>query len=144
MELDDFAIIFANEKLKDTMAEENFDLQRFIRAQNWDYDKALAEVKAGKKQTHWIWYIFPQMKGLGKSAMSETYGIKGREEAKAYIANPILRQRLVEITQAVLDSDKSVYEIFGQDAIKVRACMKLFSTVCDEPVFKRMMAKYMW
>lgn len=121
-----------------------YDLRRFIRAQEWTYDDALAEVKAGKKRTHWIWYIFPQMKGLGRSGMSQTYGIKDRDEAKAYIENPLLRQRLVEITQAVLDSDKSVYEIFGQDAIKVQSCIKLFSTVCDEPVFKRMMAKYNW
>ncbi len=126
------------------MEEQKFDLQRFIRAQEWDYEKALAEVKTGRKQTHWIWYIFPQMVGLGHSRMSQTYGIKGREEAKAYIENPILRQHLVEITQAVLDSPRSVYEIFGSDAIKVRSCMKLFSTVCDEPVFKRMMAKYNW
>lgn len=126
------------------MTDKKFDLDRFLRAQSWVYDEALAEVKAGKKQGHWIWYIFPQMLGLGRSSMSQTYGIKGREEAKAYIEHPVLRQRLVEITQAVLDSNKSVYEIFGADAIKVRACMRLFSTVCDEPVFKKMIAKYCW
>jgi uncharacterized protein (DUF1810 family) len=126
------------------MTEQQFDLRRFIRAQDWVYDEALAEVKAGKKTGHWIWYIFPQMIGLGKSGMSQTYGIKGREEAKAYMDNPTLHHRLVEITQAVLDNQRSVYQIFGQDAIKVRSCMKLFASVSDEPVFKRMLAKYRW
>lgn len=126
------------------MTKQYFDLARFLRAQGWDYDEALSEVKTGKKTSHWIWYIFPQMVGLGRSGMSQTYGIKGREEAKAYMENPTLHHRLVEITQAVLDNKNSVYEIFGPDAIKVRACMKLFASVSDEPVFKHMLAKYMW
>ena len=121
-------------------------LQRFIDAQDkWNtYDKALEEVKNGKKETHWIWYVFPQMKGLGKSDISQFYGIKGREEAKAYIENDTLRTRLVEISEAVLNNEKSVYEIFGQDAIKVRACILLFASVCDIPVFKQIKSKYRW
>lgn len=119
-------------------------LRSFVRAQKQVYNTALKEVKSGKKTTHWIWYIFPQMKGLGKSGMSQTYAIKDRPEAYAYIAHPYLKRNLVEISEAVLNNKKSVYEIFGNDAIKVRSCMKLFSTVSNEPVFKRIIAKYRW
>jgi len=120
------------------------NINRFLLAQEADYDKALSEVKNGRKTSHWIWYIFPQMKGLGFSHMSQYYGIDGRDEAYEYINNPILRERLVEITQAVLDNKNSVYEIFGSDAIKVRSCMLLFASVCDEEVFKKMIEKYHW
>lgn len=121
-------------------------LQRFIEAQDkWNtYDKALEEVKNGKKVTHWIWFIFPQLYGLGHSEMSQFYGLDGREEAKAYIEHPVLRDRLVEISEAVLNNEKSVYEIFGQDAIKVRSCILLFESVCDIPVFKQLKSKYRW
>ena len=114
-------------------------LDRFIEAQNrFDtYQTALKEVKAGKKETHWIWYIFPQMRGLGKSERSKFYAIQDRDEAIAYINNPVLRDRLVEITEAVYNSEKTVYEIFGNDAIKVRSCMFLFASVCDIPIFKK-------
>lgn len=84
------------------------------------------------------------MKGLGKSEISQFYGVDGREEAKAYIAHPILRERLVEISEAVLNNEKSVYEIFGNDAIKVRSCILLFESVCDIPVFKQLKSKYRW
>lgn len=121
-------------------------LQRFIDAQDkWNtYDKALEEVKNGKKETHWIWFIFPQLYGLGESEMSQFYGLGGREEAEAYIAHPILKQRLVEICEAVLNNEKSVYEIFGDDVIKVRSCVLLFASVCDIPVFKQIKSKYRW
>ena len=121
-------------------------LQRFIEAQDkWNtYDKALEEVKNGKKETHWIWFIFPQLYGLGESEMSQFYGLDGREEAKAYIENDTLRTRLVEISEAVLNNDKSVYEIFGNDAIKVRSCILLFESVSDIPVFKQLKSKYRW
>lgn len=130
------------------------NLERFITAQDgsvWasnesgpTYAEALAEVKAGRKRSHWIWYIFPQMKGLGYSARSQFYGINGRDEAKEYIEHPVLRERLVEISQAVLDSPHSVYEIFGADVIKVRSCILLFASVCDIPVFQRLKARYCW
>lgn len=84
------------------------------------------------------------MKGLGHSARSQFYGIDGREEAKAYIEHPVLRERLVEISQAVLDSPRSVYDIFGSDAIKVRSCILLFASVCDIPVFHSLKARYCW
>ena len=121
-------------------------LQRFIEAQDkWNiYDKALEEVKNGKKETHWIWFIFPQLYGLGESEMSQFYGLDGREEAKAYIENETLRTRLVEISEAVLNNEKSVYEIFGNDAIKVRSCILLFASVSDIPVFKQIKNKYRW
>lgn len=128
------------------------NLLRFIHAQDsggiYDgtstYKQALEEIRNGHKRTHWIWYVFPQMKGLGHSEISEFYGINGREEAKAYMENPILSQRLIEATQAVLDSEHSAYDIFGQDVIKFRACMLLFSTISDDIVFKQVINKYRW
>ena len=128
------------------------NLLRFIHAQDsggiYDgtstYKQALEEIRNGYKKSHWIWYVFPQMKGLGHSEISEFYGINGREEAKAYMENPILSQRLIEATQAVLDSKHSVYDIFGQDVIKFRACMLLFSTISDDIVFKQVINKYRW
>ena len=130
----------------------NRNLLRFIHAQDsgglYDgtgtYQEALQEVKAGHKKGHWIWYIFPQMKGLGYSEISEFYGINGREEAKAYIEHPVLKERLVEICEAVLNSQTSVYDIFGSDTIKVRACILLFASVSDIPVFKQIKSKYRW
>ena len=123
------------------------NLLRFIHAQDsggiYDgtgtYAEALQEVKNGHKSGHWVW-----MKGLGKSEISQFYGIDGREEAKAYIENPILRERLIEISEAVLNNEKSVYDIFGQDAIKVRSCILLFESVCNIPVFKQLKSKYRW
>ena len=130
-----------------------FYLKRFLNAQESggmydnmsNYQTALQEIHNGYKRTHWIWYIFPQMKGLGKSEISQFYGINGREEAYAYIEHPILRERLVEATKAVLNNEKSVYEIFGQDTIKVRSCMLLFTSVAPEvPEFKQLIQKYNW
>ena len=130
----------------------NRNLLRFVHAQDsggiYDgtgtYAQALQEVKAGHKRGHWIWYVFPQMKGRGKSEISEFYGINGREEAKAYIEHPVLRERLVEICEAVLNSETSVYDIFGSDAIKVRSCILLFASVSDIPIFKQIKSKYRW
>lgn len=128
------------------------NLKRFIHAQDCGgiyngastYEQALKEIRNGYKKSHWIWYVFPQMKGLGKSEISEFYGINGREEANEYFANPILRDRLIEATQAVLNNKYSVYEIFGNDTIKFRACMLLFASVSDEPIFKKIINKYKW
>ena len=130
----------------------NRNLLRFVHAQDsggiYDgtgtYAEALEEVREGHKRGHWIWYVFPQMKGLGHSEISDFYGINGREEAKAYIEHSILRERLVEICEVVLNSKTSVYDIFGSDTIKVRACILLFASVCDIPVFKQIKSKYMW
>ena len=128
------------------------NLLRFIHAQDsggiYDdtgtYAQALEEVRAGHKRGHWMWYVFPQMKGLGHSEIAKFYGINGREEAYAYIAHPVLRDRLVEISEAVLNNEKTAYDIFGRDIIKFRACMLLFASVSDIPVFKNIVAKYRW
>ena len=127
------------------------NLQRFVVAQEggsrWSdasYEDALEEVRKGRKVSHWIWYIFPQMKGLGFSAASEYYGIANREEAKAYIEHPVLGPRLVEISQAYLATGKKAYRVFGGDAIKVRSCMLLFASVSDNPVFKEVCKLNSW
>ena len=130
----------------------NRNLLRFIHAQDsggiYDgtgtYAEALQEVKAGHKRGHWIRYVFPQMKGLGKSEISEFYGINGREEAKAYIEHPVLKERLVKICKAVLNNEHSAYDIFGADTIKFRACILLFASVSDIPVFMQIKNKYRW
>lgn len=120
-------------------------LDRFLEAQNKHniYQTALEEIKSGKKKTHWIWFIFPQLGRYGTSPNSQYYGLS-RSEAKEYIKHPILRERLEEVTEAVYNSDKTVYEIFGNDAIKVRSCMLLFASVCDIPIFEKMIRKYSW
>ena len=128
------------------------NLLRFVHAQDcgglYDgtgtYAEALQEVKAGHKRGHWMWYVFPQMKGLGHSEMAEFYGINGREEAKAYIEHPVLKERLIEICEAVLNNEHSAYDIFGADTIKFRACILLFASVSDIPVFKQVKNKYRW
>lgn len=110
------------------------------------YEQALKEVKAGGKVTHWIWYIFPQMAGIKgtHSRPALFYGLNGRLEAFQYINHPTLRKHLVEICEAVLNNKYSVYEIFGDDVIKVRSCILLFASVCDIPVFKQLKSKYRW
>jgi uncharacterized protein (DUF1810 family) len=118
----------------------NYDLQRFIKAQEQSYDgykQALSEIQQGRKTSHWIWYIFPQIKGLGHSYMSEFYGISGLEEAQEYMKNETLSTRLREITNALLaHSDKSADDILGYiDAKKVKSSMTLFDAVCPNDVF---------
>ena len=110
------------------------------------YEQALKEVKAGGKVTHWIWYIFPQMAGIKgtHSRPALFYGINGRLEAFQYINHPTLRKHLIEICEAVLNNKYSIYEIFGDDVIKVRSCVLLFASVCDIPVFKQLKSKYRW
>ena len=125
--------------------ENNYNLNRFIEAQNRDYDIALAEIRAGKKVSHWMSYIFPQLKGLGRSSTSEYYGLSGIKEAQAYLSDPILKARLIEITDAVIaHKDKSAEEIFGGiDAKKLRSCMTLFSIAApDIPVFDAVLEQF--
>lgn len=117
-------------------------LERFVVAQERMYARALEEVRNGKKVTHWIWYIFPQLKGLGTSNNSIYYGLDDVNEARAYLAHPILGARLREITTAVLQSDKSADEIFGGiDTIKLRSCMTLFNEVAEDDLFARVLEK---
>ena len=122
----------------------NYDLERFIEAQQLDYASALNEVNEGEKRGHWIWYIFPQIKGLGHSYNSEFYGISSKEEAKAYLGHPVLGVRLREITQALLDCDNlSADDIFGfPDVLKVRSCMTLFDLVAPDDIFNKVLYKY--
>lgn len=112
----------------------NDSLDRFLDVQERMYERALKEIRNGKKRTHWMWYIFPQLRGLGRSQMSYAYGINGFEEAKAYLAHPILSKRLIEISEALLShKDKSAYEIFGDiDEMKLKSSMTLFALVSEE------------
>ncbi len=122
-----------------------FDLDRFKKAQEEDYPYALQEIKAGRKRSHWIWYIFPQLKGLGFSSMSEYYGIDGRAEAQAYIADPLLRARLVEISEALLalESHNPTQVMGYPDDMKLKSSMTLFAEVApDIPVFEQVLQKF--
>ena len=111
-----------------------FDLNRFIDAQSNTFSVAFGELQNGRKVSHWMWYVFPQLKGLGKSEMSEYYGIAGIAEARAYMEDPVLGFRLIECSQAVLShSEKSAKEIFGDiDSKKLRSCMTLFREATPE------------
>ena len=114
------------------------DLQRFVDAQQYSYDQALQEVKNGLKQSHWVWYIFPQLKGFGHSYNSEYYGIRDLDEARAYYSHPVLGGRLLEITEALLaHAGKSAEAILSPiDARKVKSCMTLFWLASENPLFK--------
>lgn len=120
-------------------------VERFIKAQEMSYQSALQEIKNGKKTSHWMWYIFPQLKGLGWSQISQYYGIDGLEEAEEYMADPVLRGRLIEISTALLSCQgKSAEDIFGTvDARKLRSSMTLFKrTSPEEKVFAQVLDKY--
>ncbi|MDO8316085.1 MAG: DUF1810 domain-containing protein [Flavobacterium sp.] len=123
----------------------NTELIRFLEAQNQVYLKALSELKKGKKETHWMWYIFPQLKGLGSSETAQFYGIKDINGATTYLQHPILGQHLIEISSVVLQLEgKTAAEIFGTpDDLKLRSCMTLFATVENTPqVFAKVLEKY--
>jgi uncharacterized protein (DUF1810 family) len=127
------------------MSDDPHDLKRFVDAQAGDYEQARAEIKAGRKRSHWIWYIFPQIDGLGFSAMSRRYAIKSLDEARAYLAHPMLGPRLIEICEAALAVDgKSAHDIFGSpDDMKLKSCATLFASVSPpDSVFERVLDKY--
>lgn len=109
-------------------------LDRFVEAQEKMYPIAMKEIQAGKKESHWMWYIFPQLRGLGMSSMAHIYGISGLEEAKAYLEHPWLSGRLYELCVALLKhKDKSAIEIFGDvDAMKLKSSMTLFSLTSED------------
>jgi len=120
-------------------------LERFIRAQASDYQRALAEIRAGQKRSHWMWYVFPQWIGLGSSPMAERYAIRSRSEAEAYLAHPVLGQRLRECSEALLGIEsRSASQIFGDpDDLKLRSCATLFAAVSPPgSVFDALLAKY--
>ena len=134
-----------NQKTVSENPQGKYRLDRFIEAQKRDYETALREIKNGRKRSHWIWYIFPQIKGLGFSPTSEYYGIDGLEEAKAYWQNAYLRAHLLEITKALLALETSdPTQVMGYpDDLKLRSSMTLFSlTAPDEPVFQAVLEKY--
>jgi uncharacterized protein (DUF1810 family) len=123
----------------------SYDLQRFKDAQEWDYETALAEIRSGRKRSHWIWYILPQLQGLGHSSMCARYGIKDMGEAEAYLDDETLRARLVEMAQALLGLRTSdpVAVMGGIDALKLRSCMTLFSLARNaDPAFQAVLDKY--
>src|SRR5579862_6812437 len=125
--------------------EDPYDLQRFVTAQNPVYDQVCAELRNGRKQSHWIWYIFPQLRGLGRSQTAAAFGIASREEAEAYLRHPVLGERLRECTRLVtLVEGRSISQIFGYpDDLKFRSSMTLFSSVTpDNQVFKDALQKY--
>ncbi|TXC72539.1 DUF1810 domain-containing protein [Sphingomonas ginsenosidivorax] len=111
------------------------DLDRFVAAQDGVYPQALAELRRGTKTSHWMWFVFPQIAGLGRSAMAQAYAIGSADEARAYLAHPVLGPRLVEATLAVTAARGSAEAILGGiDAIKLRSSMTLFAAVADDPV----------
>ena len=117
-------------------------LNRFLEAQKIMYETALEEIKKGEKESHWIWYIFPQLRGLGYSPKAYTYGIDGLEEAKAYLEHPVLSARLIEITEALLTHrGKDIEDIMGDiDALKLRSSMTLFALISEpKSVFHRVL-----
>lgn len=127
-----FVIVdFSYGGLMSDYAADPFDLHRFIKAQQSIYATALGELRMGRKRTHWIWFIFPQVEGLGSSSMAQHYAIHSRDEATAYLGQPLLSARLIECTEAVLGiKDKSANDIFGSpDDKKFRSSMTLFKSV---------------
>ena len=126
-------------------AQDAFDLDRFARAQDGGtYEQALAELRAGRKRSHWIWFVFPQAAGLGRSQTARFYSIGSKEELEAYVAHPVLMPRLVEAARALLGLPgcDPVAILGGIDAVKVRSCMTLFELASDEPVFAAVLDKY--
>jgi uncharacterized protein (DUF1810 family) len=126
-------------------AGDRHDLKRFVQAQDDDYDQALAEIRSGRKRSHWMWYIFPQFDGLGFSSTSRRYAIKSIAEAEAYLSHPVLGPRLRDCALAVLRVDgRSALEIFGSpDDMKLKSCATLFARVSPAgSVFDRLLDKY--
>ncbi|CAO4137896.1 hypothetical protein PKCBPO_00015 [Methylorubrum thiocyanatum] len=122
-----------------------FDLARFIKAQRGSYDLALAELRAGEKCTHWMWFIFPQLAGLGMSAMAQHYAISGLDEARAYLQHPVLGERLRTCTAAVnAVAGRTAHQVFGApDDMKFRSSMTLFGRAdLTNPAFKEALARY--
>jgi uncharacterized protein (DUF1810 family) len=122
-----------------------FDLRRFVDAQAHTYDQALAELRAGEKRTHWMWFVFPQIAGLGHSGMARRFAISGLDEARAYVAHPTLGRRLVECARALTDLDTADADrVLGPvDAQKLRSSMTLFARAApDEPVFREVLDHY--
>jgi len=121
-----------------------YDLQRFVDAQDPVYRQVCAELAAGEKTSHWMWFVFPQLKGLGHSATAEHFGIASKDEAVAYLQHPVLGARLRECTRIVLDAEgRTAAQIFGSpDDMKFRSSLTLFAAVADELLFRATIQKY--
>lgn len=140
-------IIAEWEVLRQTTAEDTpqYDLDRFLDAQALAYPVALEEMQNGMKTSHWIWFIFPQQKGLGHSYNSEFYGLDGIDEARAYLAHPILGQRLREISQVLLThKGKNIRHIMGShiDALKLETSMRLFDAISPNDIFNKVLQAF--
>ena len=134
-----------NEVTGDSRPSDPYDLERFTAAQEPIYSTALAEIRNGRKQSHWMWYVFPQFDGLGNSGTSRFYALKSLDEARAYLGHPVLGTRLLECAGALLRvTGRSAAEIFGSpDDVKLRSSATLFAAVSpDGSVFHRIIAKY--
>lgn len=120
------------------------DLDRFVRAQAGIYESALAELRAGRKRSHWMWFVFPQLAGLGLSPTSRRYAIRDRAEARAYLAHPVLGPRLIACVDAVLGiQGRSAFEIFGSpDDLKLKSCATLFEAASSQAAFGRLLDRY--
>jgi uncharacterized protein (DUF1810 family) len=124
---------------------DRYDLERFVEIQAEVYTEVLRELRAGQKTGHWMWFIFPQIAGLGRSPMAERFAISSLEEARAYLDHPVLGKRLRECTQAVMDVEgKTAHAIFGfPDEMKFRSCMTLFARAAtDDEIFGEVLEKY--
>lgn len=121
-----------------------YDIDRFIKMQELYYEIALSEIKDGYKRTHWIWYIFPQLKGLGQSYNSEYYGFDGVDEVIEYMRNPYLRNNMIEICNELYKLDDSIENIFGYpDYLKLNSCMTLFEySIPEEKIFGKIIDKF--
>ncbi len=127
------------------MADDPFDLQRFVEAQAPVYERVRAELRNGCKHSHWMWFVFPQIAGLGHSAMAQRYAISSLDEARAYLGHPVLGQRLRECTRLMVQVDgKSAHEILGSpDDMKFRSCMTLFARAApQDEIFGAALDKY--
>lgn len=126
-------------------ADDRYELSRFVEAQENSYPQALSELRAGRKRSHWMWYVFPQLAGLGNSSMSVTYAIKSEGEARAYLDHPVLGPRLIECAKAVISiTGKSAHDIFGSpDDLKLQSSATLFEHVSSPgSVFGKLLTKY--
>jgi uncharacterized protein (DUF1810 family) len=125
--------------------QDTYNLGRFLLAQERVFDRVVSELRAGMKTSHWMWFIFPQIRGLGRSPISVEYAISSRDEARAYLQHPLLGPRLKECTRLVLElQGRSVEDIFGSpDDMKFRSCMTLFAQVSpDDNMFERALQRY--
>ena len=124
--------------------DDPYDLERFLTAQARAYPAALEELRRGAKESHWMWFVFPQVAGLGSSAMAQRYAIRSLDEARAYVAHPVLGARLRESAEALLHlQGRTAHDVFGSpDDLKLRSSLTLFREATGDPVFSQVLARY--